>query len=304
MMRYTTTILSLFLLLTYSYAQSFFEADTTFNKGRTIGISSALGSTWVGATIAIQSVWYNEYWDNQFHFFDDSKEWLGMDKAGHAYTANSIIKNTTSLYRWAGCSREHSLILGSSIALGYMSTIEILDGFSKKWGFSWSDMLANSSGILWYVWQDLLWEDQKIKMKFSAHLTPYAQYRPEALGETFSERILKDYNGQTYWLTIAPASFTSQPTKFPKWLGFSLGYSIDSKLNGHNNTYIIYGADGSTTTFNAKSMYLFSLDIDFENIPSKRAWLRSILKVVNHVKVPFPTLSFDGKKFHFHPVYF
>jgi hypothetical protein len=35
----------------------------------------------------------------------------------------------------------------------------------------------------------------------------YAQYRPNVLGSSLAEQILKDYNGQTYWLSVNLHSF-------------------------------------------------------------------------------------------------
>lgn len=296
--------LSLILLvsITTCHSQNFFHNDTSFNAKRTAWVSGSIAAGWIGSTIALQNVWYKENWTNEFHFFDDSKQWLGMDKVGHFYTGNMITKNVSALYRWSGFSRNNSLLIGSSVSLGYMTTIEILDGYSDQWGFSWSDMAANSFGIIWNVWQDLVWQEERLILKFSSHPSPYAQYRPEVLGEKFHERILKDYNGQTYWLTISPGSFLNDNSKFPKWLGISFGYSVDQKIHGDLNTYTtdFYGSD---VTLRARSKYLLSLDIDFEKIPTNKKWLKSIFKAVNHVKIPFPTMIVIGKKVSFHPFY-
>jgi hypothetical protein len=45
-------------------------------------------------------------------------------------------------------------------------------------------------------------EGKRITPKFSFHTTQYAQYRPNVLGSSLAEQILKDYNGQTYWLSV------------------------------------------------------------------------------------------------------
>ena len=38
--------------------------------------------------------------------------------------------------------------------------------------------------------------------KFSFHQTKFASQRPETLGASLNEQILKDYNGQTYWFVV------------------------------------------------------------------------------------------------------
>jgi hypothetical protein len=55
------------------------------------------------------------------------------------------------------------------------------------------------------------------KIFFSYHA--YAQYRPNVLGSSLAEQMLKDYNGQTYWLSIYTPSIKAQN---PKWLNLLL----------------------------------------------------------------------------------
>lgn len=73
-----------------------------------------------------------------------------------------------------------------------------MDGHSTQWGFSWSDMLANGLGTGLYVFHDLHWKEQRIIPKFSYQTTSFTSQRPEVLGKTTLEQILKDYNGQTF----------------------------------------------------------------------------------------------------------
>ncbi|HLV41278.1 MAG TPA: DUF2279 domain-containing protein [Brumimicrobium sp.] len=296
----------LFFLLAVlnSHSQTFFENDSTFNKKRTAWTSGTIAGGWLGSTLALKSIWYKDSWTNEFHLFDDSRQWLGMDKAGHFYTGHMITKNISSVYRWAGLNRKQSLLVGSSVAFGYLASIELLDGFSDEWGFSWSDVGANALGVAWYAWQELLWEEQRFKLKFSAHLSPYAQYRPNVLGNSFAERILKDYNGQTYWISISPGQFFSTSSSFPKWLSFSIGYSVDEKLHGDLNVYSFVDSETGFKTFTAKSQYVFSLDIDFEQFNPKRKWVATVFKLINHIKVPFPALIFTGSKLEVSPLYF
>ncbi len=291
------------LLALNGNSQTFFERDTTLNVKRTAWTSGIIGAGWIGSTVSLQAVWYKEHWSD-FKFFDDSKEWLGMDKFGHAYTSYSLTKDISSIYHWAGLNRNNSLIVGSSVTFGFQLTLEVLDGFSDKWGFSWSDLGTNTLGIAWHAWQDLLWKEQRFKLKFSAHTTPYAQFRPNTLGSTIAERLLKDYNGQTYWLNINPGMFLSRNSKFPKWLSFSFGYSVDEKLHGDLNHYQVITENGKALDFHAKSQFLFSLDIDFEEIPVKKPWLKTLFKALNHVKIPFPTMIITGKELDWHPFYF
>jgi hypothetical protein len=63
--------------------------------------------------------------------------------------------------------------------------------------------------------------------------------RPNVLGENFLQQTLKDYNGQTYWLSINVASFLSDDTRFPKWLNVAVGYGADGLIGGTENKFLV-----------------------------------------------------------------
>jgi hypothetical protein len=299
--RYPTkqiTILLAILFLfahTWSHAQQkvpFFQHADSINKKRLIGISSGIGIAWMGSMAGLYQVWYKNIPQSKFHFFNDGKEWMQMDKMGHGYTAYWISNRTSSVYQWAGLSQKKALWIGAGVGLGYQTTLEIFDGFSSQWGFSWSDMLANTSGILLFGAQELIFKKQIITPKFSYFPSKYAQYRPSALGSNFAERLLKDYNAQTYWFSINIASLMPKTWKFPKWLNLAFGYSINEKLAGYDNYYTVISANGNKN-FSAYRQFLLSLDIDLSKIPVKKPWLKALLSTLNTLKIPFPAIGFS-----------
>lgn len=301
-------LMHIFIVLSFCFVGwgqvSFFESDTSYNKQRTLGVSIGVGAGWAGSIGGLAAVWYKDSWGDGFKFFNDADEWLQMDKVGHAYTGYHLTRNINNLYLWAGNDRKTSLIIGSAVSMGYLATFEILDGFSSDWGFSWWDIAANTGGVAWYAAQELIWNEQRLKLKFSASPSPYAQYRPNTLGSTFSERLLKDYNGQTYWLNIAPRQFAKNWEWLPKWFSFSVGYSVTEKLHGFDNSYTVSDPILGQQTFYAKRQFLFSLDIDLEAIPAKKPWVKTLFSMLNHIKIPFPTLEYSDGRFKGHPVYF
>ena len=283
---------------------SFFIPKEEQDKSRIIGISATIGSLWAGSLIGLHQVWYSESWGDDFHSFNDSRQWMQMDKAGHFFTGELLARHTSSIYQWSGVSRKKSRIIGSLISFGYLTSFELMDGRAEEWGFSWSDVGANALGSGWYLWQDFAWQEQRIKLKFSAHLTPYARYRPNVLGSTFAERLLKDYNGQTYWLSINPSMFMNEDTSFPKWLNIAFGYSVDQKVVGDLDEYVHYGPLDEKTTFSAKRQYLLSLDIDLSRLPVKKPWLKTLCKAFNMIKIPFPAVQLSGGNIKGYPLYF
>lgn len=283
-----------------STQNSFFQPKDSLHKGRIIGSSIGVGGVWIGSLVGLSEVWYKNTETSPIHSFDDSKNWLQIDKVGHFYAAHKINMLTTELYEWSGLPKKKAVWIGTGVSLGYQTSIEIFDGISKEWGFSWSDMGANLIGTASYTTQQLIWQEERFIPKFSYWPTEYASFRPEVLGNSFASRLLKDYNGQTYWLSFSPGTFMKNG-KYPKWLCFSFGYSVTEKLVGGSEFYIdpISGRE-----FNSQRQFLFSLDIDFSKIPVRKPWLKAILKQLNYLKIPFPALILSNGKLGAHPFYF
>lgn len=69
-----------------------------------------------------------------------------MDKMGHLYNGFFQSDLIYQGARWTGINKRHALLYGVGISMLFQSTIELYDGFSPKWGFSWPDMAANGIG--------------------------------------------------------------------------------------------------------------------------------------------------------------
>lgn len=297
-----TLLLSISLLWTsITFSQgSFFLPSDSLHKGRTIGVSTGIGTVWSGSIIGLSKVWYSDADKAPWHTFDDSRNWLQMDKAGHFYTAYKLNQLTTDLYRWSGVNRKASIWIGAGVSIGYQSTFEFLDAYSAEWGFSWSDVAANTLGTAVYTGQMLAWNEERIIPKFSYHPTEFAAVRPSVLGSSFAESMLKDYNGQTYWLSFSPGTFFKN-SGIPKWACISFGYSAHAKLVGSEDFY----TDPATNiSYTAQREFLFSLDIDFSKLKIRKPWLRALVRQFNYLKLPFPALIIRGNKIFGSPLYF
>lgn len=296
--------LSVFLFVSvFSHAQSsfnsFLKPSDTLNKPRItcvyVGESIALGATLIG----LNQIWYKDYPQTNFHFINDNKQWLQMDKLGHMYSTYHLGRVGSEMLQWSGASKKEQLIYGSTLGLGFLTVIEVFDGFSKEWGASSGDIIANVSGTALHVSQELLWNEQRITPKFSFHQTKFASQRPETLGASLNEQILKDYNGQTYWLSFNIQSFTKDSFT-PKWLNLAFGYGGEGMLYGKNAEAI----QNSVFQDPYRQFYL-SFDVDLTKIETKSHFLKSLFSVFNTLKIPAPTLQYDdfnGVKAHF--IYF
>ncbi|MBO3117334.1 DUF2279 domain-containing protein [Winogradskyella sp. DF17] len=247
--------------------------------------------------ISLDQLWYSDYERSSFQTVNDSKEWLQMDKLGHVFSSYQIGRFSANSLNWAGVSKRDQLLYGGTLGLGFLTAVEIMDGFSEEWGFSWSDMAANALGTGIYIGQELLWEEQRISLKYSFHRTSYAQQRPGVLGNGLYEELLKDYNGQTYWLSANLESFLKTDF-FPNWLNLAFGNSGKGMLTGASN-------DQSFPNQNRVRQYFLSLDVDLSRIKTNSNFLRTILDILNVIKVPFPTLEYNSTgAFKWHFLYF
>ena len=260
---------------------------------------SAMG--YGGSLIILNNTWYKNYAHTSFHTFNDSKEWLQVDKAGHGWTAFNTARASASMWHWAGLEEKKSALVGRVTGAAYLTAIEFLDAHSAKWGWSWSDIGANIFGSGFFVSQQLLWGDERIQYKFSFHHKDYAdavlnKRADDLFGKVWYERMLKDYNAQTYWLSVNLRSFFSR-SNLPAWLNISLGYGADGMFGGFENKWI----DGDPgfaidrTRIPRKRQFYVAPDVDFTKIRTNKKWLRTVLFCMNAFKCPAPALMLDLK---------
>lgn len=280
--------------------QNFLKPSDTLNKKRlkTLAISEvAIGAA---TLIGLNQIWYADYPHSNFHFINDNAEWLQMDKIGHVFSSYQLGSFGADALKWSGASRKSQLIYGATLGLAFLTTVEIFDGYSSNWGASAGDAAANIAGTALYVSQELIWKEQRIVPKFSFHTTPYASARPNVLGSSIQEQILKDYNGQTYWLSVNLHSF-SKSSKIPKWLNVAVGYGAEGMITGND--------EFTNTIFLPESkryrQFYLSLDVDLTKIETKSHFVKTILTIFNTIKIPAPTFEIKGSgrtKLHF--IYF
>ncbi|NQY66401.1 MAG: DUF2279 domain-containing protein [Flavobacteriales bacterium] len=295
-MRIIILCLSLLLAIINCDAQRISETyPDSLNKKklyRTIGtevVSYAAGLSF------LRYIWYTDHERVPFHFYNDSKGYLQIDKWGHGYSAYRESYLAYNALRRTGLSKKKALLIGGPVGLLFQTPIEIFDGMYEDWGFSWYDMAANTFGSLLFTVQEALWDDQIVLMKFSYSPSIYPEYS-SYLGTTQVERFFYDYNAHSYWLS-ANVSKITKSKKIPSWLNVALGYSANGMIYEFYNPVLYH--EGDYITLERHRQFLISLDVDFTKIPTNKKWLKKIFQVVNLIKVPFPTLEYnrvDGLK--------
>lgn len=285
---------SLFVFTSFSFAQNsfsnFLKPADSLNQSRRNAVILSESVLTAGALLSLNQVWYADFPKSDFHLINDNGEWLQMDKAGHVFSSYQLGRFSKELFQWSGMSQKNQLLYGSTFGFAFLTAVEIMDGYSSQWGASIGDVAANASGTALYVSQELLWKEQRIFPKFSFHTTAYASIRPTVLGNSLNEQIIKDYNGQTYWLSVNCRSFMKK-SSIPNWLNLAFGYGAEGMITGEDafvNTIFL------PESKRYRQFYL-SLDADLTKIETKSSLLKTFFSIFNSIKIPAPTFEINGK---------
>jgi len=222
-----------------------------------------------------------------------------MDKFGHTFSSYYIGKMGMDALAWAGETKKNQLIYGATLGFAFLTAVEVLDGFSEEWGFSTGDVMANALGTGLLVGQELLWDEQRLQMKFSFMTSEYANNDPDKLGSTPLQQVLKDYNGQTYWLSVNLWSFHKE-SKIPKWLNVAIGYGANGLPEGSYDNSTI-----PRQPIESYRQFFASIDVDLTKIKTNSDFLKTVFNIFNFVKIPAPSIEYRSNgDFKFHFLYF
>lgn len=273
-----------------------FAQVDTLNKKRLTGVVLTGSAMYASSMIGLYHLWYKDYPSSKFHFFNDNKEWLLMDKVGHSLTSYYVGLVGYKALKWSGVNENKSIWYGGSVGLLFLTSVEVYDGFSEQWGASYGDIAANTFGSGMFIAQQKAWGEQRVLLKYSFHQSDYWHYNPKLLGKNTLQQSLKDYNGQTYWLSMNLNSITNIE-QTPKWLNLAVGYSADGMVGAFRNNNIL------PNDIRVRKYYL-SLDVDLTRIKTKSKFLKTVLTTVGFIKIPFPAIEFVNNNVNFKPFYF
>jgi len=260
---------------------------------RNFVIGAAVG---YGATlVTLNQLWYSDAEKQAFHFFNDNGEWNQIDKLGHFYSSFYFSYGFSKALQGCNVPERKSDLIGAITGFAVLVPIEVFDGYSSAYGASSGDLLADAAGAVFYLGQKRLWKEIRIYPKFSFHRTDYAALRSDILGDGLSEELLKDYNGQTYWLSIDMDKFFM---RFPKWLNLGVGYGAEGMVYARSHQNIEAGFDPPYR------QYYFTLDFDLTAIKSRSKVVKTLIFLGNMIKLPSPTIEFSSQGTRFYAFYF
>lgn len=161
----------------------------------------------------------------------------GMDKLGHMYSSYLIaeaIGNGLSRRNEADFSATYSALWASSLML----YVEVFDGFSDDHGFSYEDVIFNSSGIALSYFRTRY-------PRFRDLVDYRIDYRPSKGMKGFHP--VTDYSGMRYLLAVKAAGVPALKDTPLKYLELNLGYMArgfkeeDAPYIPQRNTEIFVG---------------------------------------------------------------
>jgi uncharacterized protein YfiM (DUF2279 family) len=288
----------IFILSVFTCANTSYSSDSSFRSQKHKNAAwIGLGTGVVGTHLLLYKTWYSQGEMGRFHWIDDSKDWLQMDKTGHVFGAYFTGTAASAVFRHTGYSQKKSAFMGAAISLAFQMPIEYFDGRSPKWGASKADIAANLTGTTFAFIQNYCWGKPRIPFRVTFHKTDFASLRPELLGSNLPERLLKDYNGQTYWLDLNPERIKIRPDGWPKWLGFNVGYGAGGLLGGTDNVWT--DAEGNTRDLSSVQRYRQyylgpSISLGYLKQHPKRA-VRILAHITDKIRIPMPAMEFNSK---------
>lgn len=281
-----------------------------YNKKRIQLVTAGNILGYGGVLIGLNTIWYSKFPRSEFHFFNDNAEWLQVDKAGHTYGAYIESRTSYEMWRWTGLSRKKRIWIGGLSGLAYQSIIEILDGFSSEYGFSVGDYMANILGSSIFITQELAWDDQRVKLKFSFHRKDYGSPDLNAranniYGKSQTTRFIEDYNAVTDWASIDLKSFFNK-VNIPPWFAIAVGYGAEGMFGARSN---IAKDKNGYVTFDRSDIkryrqWFLAPDFDLCKIKTNKKNLKIILTILSAFKFPTPSLEFSNGNIKGHWIHF
>ncbi len=237
-----------------------------------------IGGTELTAMVAIQIYQANGWWQNNrrsFHFQEDLKYGLNVDKLGHFLGGSVLTFVLSKSLRWANFPESSALLWGAAGSLAFQTFIEVEDGMST-WGFDRVDFASDVAGAFYPVAQHYVPVLENFDFKFSYHPS-HLLNEPGGVGFKGQKHIVfDDYEGQTIWLSVKVHDLLPPAARefWPAWLCIAGGYG--ARDIAMPNPYRVY---------------FVALDLDLTRIIPRDTWfLRTLGEALDYIHLPLPAV--------------
>jgi hypothetical protein len=285
-MRPAIRVSAVLLTLSLPLPASTQTPDYCGERSARVGARTAAAATFAAANTGMWIYFKRAWWSGEraehFHFKADWDEnFRDQDKLGHFLGGYHLARLGDALLGVGCVSEPNALRIAATYATLFQLQIEVWDGFYEKYGFSYPDLLANTSGTLLAVLHERHPATRAVKptVSYSPSAAMRARRRQEIEGEL---RYSLDYSGQTYWLSASIEQLLPETARrfWPGLLRLSLGHTITDWV--------------SPTTgdvFRARRKLLLSLDLDPEALPGDAPLWRAIKRQLSYYRFPAPAIQ-------------
>lgn len=244
----------------------------------------------VGGTLALG--FFDWDWGNaSFHFVDEGffgedTNNGGMDKLGHTFGTMLLADFFAASLERRHVDQRSAALTGAIMGWGVMAMVETFDGFSKDYGFSAQDIVANTVGASFSFLRNTV-PGMKEKLDFRL------EYVPSGYDEGFKPH--SDYAGQKYILALKLAGFEEFEETPLRFFELDVGYFTEGfKQNeaidrGISPTRHLFAAVGINV-----EQVLFGYQEDGESFAERAA--RATLQ---RVQIPYTYLTYDRDAYNY-----
>jgi hypothetical protein len=176
-------------------------------------------------------------------------------------------------------SKPKAVIWSAAYAALFQVQIEIWDGMFKKYGFSYADLIANTTGTALAVLHETNPATRAIRPTISYSKSAAMRNADNIPGEL---RPSLDYSGQTYWLSADVNALLPQESKkyWPSFLRVSAGHSITDWIDPQTGANI-----------RAQRKLLLTIDFDAEKLPGDNRIWKTFKRQLGYIHLPSPALQ-------------
>ncbi|HEX6276520.1 MAG TPA: DUF2279 domain-containing protein [Polyangiaceae bacterium] len=197
-----------------------------------VGSAAIVGSIYVTAWTWVSAAWWSRKSDsvgftilNEGSFGIDTYAG-GSDKLGHYYAAYLMNRGFAGIFEWGGFPRTGSIVAATAMTTTFLTAVEFKDAYHLKYGWSWADIVANSSGQATALALMLIPElDRAVSVKIMYF--PSADFF-HALSTEGPLNTPEDYSGQTYLFSYHLASLPfvnrEKSLRALRYVDLSVGY--------------------------------------------------------------------------------
>lgn len=259
--------------------------DSAYCKPESLGQPerrALAGATFVAANAGLfvyfkRAWWSGEKAENFFFRPDWDENFRDQDKFGHFLGGYHLARIGDALLRASCVSEPKAIAIAAAYATLFQLQIEIFDGMYDKYGFSYPDLIANTSGMALAV-------AQHYHPKLQAFKPTISYWPTQALrnGKNGELRPSLDYAGQTYWISTDVKALLPEDKKryWPSVVRVSVGHSITDWIEPNTGGNL-----------RAQRKILLSLDLDADKLPGDNPTWNRVKHTLSFIRFPAPALQ-------------